>query len=129
TGVLAGPAGRARGLDLMGDTAMTTIMAGIGQLGEKASDGGLDDPQAMRIMMLQARLGRRISEILMLDPDPLLPLADGQARAAEPGAMVARLRYQQTKIDGAPDTILVDAEVVAIIREQQEWAAAWLREH
>ena len=25
--------------------------------------------------MLQARLGRRISEILMLDADPLLPLA------------------------------------------------------
>ena len=86
-----------------------------------------DDPQAMRIMMLQARLGRRISEILMLDPDPLLPLA--AARPPEPGAMVARLRYQQTKIDGAPDTVLVDAEVVAIIREQQEWAAAWLREH
>ena len=43
--------------------------------------------------------------------------------------MTARLRYQQTKIDGAPDTILVDAEVVAIIRAQQEWAATWLREH
>jgi integrase len=123
------PARRDPGLDIIGDTAMTTIMAGIGQLGEKASDGGLDDPQAMRIMMLQARLGRRISEILMLDPDPLLPLAGGQARAAEPGAMVARLRYQQTKIDGAPDTILVDAEVVAIIKAQQEWAATWLREH
>ena len=37
--------------------------------------GGMDDPQAMRIMMLQARLGRRINEILMLDADPLLPLA------------------------------------------------------
>jgi Phage integrase family len=90
---------------------------------------GLDDPQAMRIMMLQARLGRRISEILMLDPDPLLPLAGGQARAAEPGAMVARLRYQQTKIDGAPDTILAGAEIVAIIKAQQEWAATWMREH
>jgi Phage integrase family len=66
----------------------------------------------------------------MLDTEPLLPLAGGQAAAAaEPGAMVARLRYQQTKIDGAPDTVLVDAEVVAIIQAQQEWAAAWLREH
>ena len=80
-------------------------------------------------MMLQARLGRRISEILMLDTDPLLPLAGHPAGAGEPGAMVARLRYQQTKIDGAPDTVLVDAEVAAIIREQQEWAATWLREH
>ena len=82
----------------------------------------------------QARLGRRINEICLLDPDPLLPLArcpgtprpdhgdDGQAS-------VAKLRYQQTKIDGAPDTILVDAEVVAIIRAQQQWAAAWLPAH
>jgi hypothetical protein len=111
------------------DTAMTKIMAGIGQLGENAGDGGLDDPQAMRIMMLQARLGRRISEILLLDPDPLLPLAASPAATPGPGAVVARLRYQQTKIDGAPDTVLVDAEVVAIIRAQQEWAATWLREH
>ena len=123
------PARRDPGLDIIDDTAMTKIMAGIGQLGEKAADGGLDDPQAMRIMMLQARLGRRISEILMLDPDPLLPLATSPEAAPEAGAMIARLRYQQTKIDGAPDTILVDAEIVAIIRAQQEWAAAWLREH
>ena len=103
---------------------MTKIMAGIGLLGDPADDGGLgDDPQAMRIMMLQARLGRRISEILMLDPDPLLPLTASPQAAAGPGALTARLRYQQTKIDGAPDTILVDAEVVAIIRAQQEWAA------
>jgi integrase len=123
------PARRDPGRDVIGDTAMAKIMAGIGRLGEPARDGGLGDPQAMRIMMLQARLGRRISEILMLDPDPLLPLASGPAAAAEPGAMTARLRYQQTKIDGAPDTILVDAEVAAIIREQQDWAAAWLGEH
>jgi integrase len=108
------------GLDVIDDTAMAKITAGIGLL---------DDPQAMRIMMLQARLGRRISEIMMLDTDPLLPQAGGPADAREPGAMVARLRYQQTKIDGAPDTILVDAEIVAIIRAQQEWAATWLREH
>jgi integrase len=73
--------------------------------------------------------GRRISEILLLDPDPLLPLAAGPAAAQEPGTMTARLRYQQTKIDGAPDTILVDDEVVAIIRAQQDWAAGWLAGH
>jgi len=122
------PGRRDPGLDVIDDTAMATIMAGIGQLGENAGDGGLDDPQAMRIMMLQARLGRRISELLMLGTDPLLPLATGPG-AGEPGALVARLRYQQTKIDGAPDTVLVDAEVVAIIRAQQEWAAAWLAGH
>src|SRR6266568_2783132 len=122
------PGRRDPGLDVIDDTAMSKIMAGIGQLGENAGDGGLDDPQAMRIMMLQARLGRRISELLMLGTDPLLPLATGPG-AGEPGALVARLRYQQTKIDGAPDTVLVDAEVVAIIRAQQEWAAAWLAGH
>jgi integrase len=123
------PARRDPALDIIDDTAMTKIMAGIGQLGEPAGDGGLGDPQAMRIMMLQARLGRRINEILMLDADPLLALPAGPAAAPEPGAMTARLRYQQTKIDGAPDTILVDAEIVAIIRAQQQWAAIWLREH
>jgi integrase len=122
------PARRNPAADIIDDTAMTKIMAGIGQLGEPAGDGGLGDPQAMRIMMLQARLGRRINEILMLDTDPLLPLPAGPAAAPEPGAMTARLRYQQTKIDGAPDTILVDAEIVAIIRAQQQWAATWLRE-
>ncbi len=122
------PARRDPALDIIDDTAMTKIMAGIGLLGEKAGDGGLDDPQAMRIMMLQARLGRRINEILMLDADPLLPLAPSPQAAPEPGAMTARLRYQQTKIDGAPDTILVDAEIVAIIQAQQEWAATWLDE-
>jgi integrase len=123
------PGRRDPALDVIDDTAMAKIMGGIGQLGDNAGDGGLDDQQAMRIMMLQARLGRRINEILMLDTDPLLPLAIAPAAAGEPGAMVARLRYQQTKIDGAPDTILVDAEIVAIIRAQQEWAATWLSEH
>lgn len=42
--------------------------------------------------------------------------------------MTTRLRYQQTKIGGAPDTILMNNEVVAIIRAQQQWAATWLRE-
>ena len=44
-------------------------------------------------------------------------------------APVAKLRYQQTKIDGAPNTILVHAEIVAIIREQQQWAARHFAEH
>ena len=66
-----------------------------------------------------------MSEICLLDRDPLLPLLSAPASspaAADGQAPVARLRYQQTKIDGAPDTVLADAGVVAIIREQQEWA-------
>jgi integrase len=117
--------------EVIGAGAMTQIMAGIGQLGAPAGDGGYGDEQAMRITMLVALLGRRISEICMLDPDPLLPLLPLPARPGEPAsarrdhaqAPVAKLRYQQTKIDGAPDTVLVHDEVVAIIREQQQWAA------
>ena len=109
--------------------AMTQIMAGTGLLGEPAGDGGYGDEQAMRITLLAALLGRRINEICMLDPDPLLPLLPlpgepGQDRGKDGQSPVAKLRYQQTKIDGAPDTVLVHDEVVAIIREQQQWAAA-----
>jgi integrase len=108
---------------------MTQIMAGTGLLGEPAGDGGYGDEQAMRITLLAALLGRRINEICMLDPDPLLPLLPlpgepGQDRGKDGQSPVAKLRYQQTKIDGAPGTVLVHDEVVAIIREQQQWAAA-----
>jgi integrase len=118
------------------DDAMTQIMRGLHLLGATAEHGGFGDEQAMRITLLVALLGRRISEICLLDPDPLLPLlpptAAGQpetATAADPQAPVAKLRYQQTKIDGAPNTILVHAEVVAIIQEQQEWASRYFAEH
>jgi hypothetical protein len=58
----------------------------------------------------------------MCEFDCLLPptaRAVGAVAAAE-GEQVARFRYAQTKIDRAPDTILVDTEVVAIIEEQQQ---------
>lgn len=61
----------------------------------------------------------------MLDRDPLSALNQltrPDEQDAADGAFVAKLRYQQTKIEQAPDTILVDAEVVAIIRAQQQWA-------
>jgi integrase len=118
------------------DDAMTQIMAGLGLLGAPVADGGFGDEQAMRITMLVALLGRRVSEICLLDRDPLLPLSPiAPSSPGEPAAdgddqaLVAKLRYQQTKIDGAPDTILVGAEVVAIIREQQQWAAGFFAEH
>ncbi len=87
---------------------------------------GLGDPQGARVWLLQALTGRRASEILMLDHDPLEAIA-GQDRptGTEPdsGAFVARLRYQQTKVDGVIPTILVEQAVVDIITEQQAWLA------
>ena len=101
------------------------IIAGAGLLGVPAAEGGLGDEQAMRVLMLLARTGRRVSEICLLDRAPLLPL--GQAASGRDSAgFTARLRYQQTKIEGAPDTILVDEEIVAIIRTQQQWADRFL---
>ena len=118
------------------DDAMTRIMGGLDLLGAAVADGGFGDEQAMRITMLVALLGRRVSEICLLDRDPLLPLSPtAPTSPGEPAAdgddqaLVAKLRYQQTKIDGAPDTILVHAEVVAIIREQQQWAQRFFAEH
>ncbi|GAA3422477.1 tyrosine-type recombinase/integrase [Streptosporangium vulgare] len=111
--------------EVIDDAAFSQIMANLHLLGASAEAGGIDDEQVMRIVMLVARTGRRISEIRMLDRDPLLPLdqlTPPSAQDAADGAFVAKLHYQQTKIEQAPDTLLVDAEIVAIIREQQQWA-------
>ena len=111
-------------LDVIDDAAFSQIMNGIGILGAPESEGGLGDEQAMRILLLLALTGRRLNEICMLDRDPLHALPQAAPDAGPgPGAFIARLRYQQTKIEGSPDTILVDAEVVAVIKAQQEWAA------
>jgi hypothetical protein len=107
---------------IISDATMTEIMGQAGLLGAPVADGGFGDEQAMRLLMLQARLGRRINELCMLDHDPLTML-DCPSGSQDPGAFAARLRYQQTKIDGAPGTILIDAEIVVIIRAQQDWAA------
>jgi integrase len=107
------------------DTAFSQIMANLHLLGTPVDDGGAGDEQVMRIMMLVARTGRRISEIRMLDRNPLFPvdrLTRPEENDADDGAFVAKLHYQQTKIEQAPDTMLVDVELVAIIREQQQWA-------
>src|SRR5262249_10873640 len=119
---------RRRGHDreVIDDDALTQIMAGADQLGAPAAEGGLGDEQAMRILMLLARTGRRVSEVCLLDRDPLLPLGPAATQASSTGGFPARLRYQQTKIEGAPDTILVDEEIVAITRPQQQWADRFL---
>jgi len=75
----------------------------------------------MRAWLIQALTGRRASEVLMMDFEPLSEVPGLDPATVPDGGMVARLRYQQTKIDGAPDTILVGADVVQIIREQQAW--------
>lgn len=124
--------GRRRGVnerEVIDADAFTQIMAGVGVLGAPRAEDGLGDEQAMRILMLLARTGRRVNEICMLDRDPLLPLDTPAASTPTgPGAFVARLHYQQTKIEGAPDTILIDQEIVTIIRAQQEWAGRHLAE-
>ena len=90
--------------------------------GERREVAGRGDPQAMRAFLLEVLTGRRINEILLIDPEPLSPLPGLGADAEhDPEAFVARLRYRQTKVGGAPDTILVEREVVNIVKEQQRW--------
>ena len=114
---------------------------------------GLGDPQAARAWLLQALTGRRASEILMLDYDPLEPIpgldhpaatratsrtdtdaavdtgdrdgaADGDETAdGDDTTFVAKLRYQQTKVDGVIPTIMVEQAVVDLIVAQQRWLA------
>lgn len=81
---------------------------------------GLGDPQAARVWLLQALTGRRASEVLMLDHDcyTMLPEKEGNT---DPDEFVARLRYQQTKVDGVDATILIEQAVLNVIHEQREW--------
>ncbi|MET9340741.1 tyrosine-type recombinase/integrase [Nonomuraea sp. NPDC003804] len=81
---------------------------------------GHGQPQVMRMLLLQILTGRRASEILLCAFDCLSP-ATGRALQAAEGEHIARFHYAQSKIGQAPDTILVDAEVVAIIEEQRRW--------
>ena len=103
-------------LGLPSDQVMT-----IARGGEETEMAGLGYPATMRAWLIQALTGRRAAEVLMMDFAPLIPIPGVDPAAVPEGGMVARLRYQQTKIDGAPDTILVGADVVEIIREQQAW--------
>jgi integrase len=88
--------------------------------GQQVSVSGLGDPQAMRMILLQILTGRRVSEIRACDADCIEPVAEATITAAG-GEQVARFRYAQSKIDIAPDSILVDHEVTAIIEEQRRW--------
>lgn len=94
-----------------------TITRGDGQ---QVHANGLDDPQAMRMILLQILTGRRASEIRTCEFD-CLSAPPGRTVQDAAGEEVARFRYAQSKIDIAPDSILVDREVAAIIEEQQRW--------
>lgn len=81
---------------------------------------GFGDPQTMRMILLQVLTGRRASEIRTCEFDCLSPVPDRAVPALD-GQEVVRFRYAQSKIDVAPDSILVDREVAAVIEEQQQW--------
>jgi hypothetical protein len=88
--------------------------------GTTITASGLDDPQAMRMILLQILTGRRASEIRTCDFD-CLSAAPSTTAAGGDDESLARFRYAQSKIDVAPDTILVDHEVTEVIAEQQQW--------
>ena len=116
-------AGHAEILGLPRDQAKTVVVDGTPR-----QIRGLGDEQAMRAFLLAIATGRRINEILMMDFAPLSPVPGLDAsKAAHDGGPAARLRYQQTKIAGAPQAILIGADVVAIVTEQQEFARAVVR--
>ena len=116
-------AGHVEILGLPRDQAKTVVVNGTPR-----QIRGLGDEQAMRAFLLAIATGRRINEILMMDFAPLSPVPGLDAsQAAETGGPAARLRYQQTKIAGAPQAILVGADVVAIVAEQQDFARALVR--
>lgn len=115
---------------LFSERVLDQIVQHAHKLAEPRADGGLADPQALRLLLLIIATGRRVSELLMLDPNPIIPVPTDHIDSADTssdGLGIAKLRYQQTKIDGAPDTIFVDREVVEIIAEQQRWLADYLR--
>src|SRR5258708_35923849 len=86
---------RGHGRDVIDSDAFTQIMAGAGLLGVPAAEGGLGDDQAMRILMLLARTGPRVSEICLLDRDPLLPLDQPAGTAGQASGFTAQLRHPQ----------------------------------
>lgn len=88
---------------------------------EPITSTGLGDPSAARAWLLQAMTGRRVNEILMLDYDPVISLDGVDLESAKGEDFVARLRYQQTKVDGITPLILIDKDTLTVIRNQQAW--------
>jgi integrase len=108
---------------VLSDEVLSRLASQSELLALPASEGGFGDEQALRALAILMRTGRRINEVLMLDFDPLHPVV-----SPGPDGGVARLRYQQTKILTSDPTIVIDQELVAVIRAQQDWARARMAE-
>lgn len=108
-------------LDILSTPTDQTVTVGGAPHGPNITTRGLGDPQAARAWMIQALTGRRVSEVLLLDYNPITMIDGATADGDDPNAFVARLRYQQTKVDDVDPTIPVERAVVNLIREQQQW--------
>lgn len=108
---------------VLSDAVISRIAASSELLATPKARGGLGQEQLVRVLGLLIKTGRRIREITMLDFDPLIAIP-----FPDPNGHVARLRYQQTKIITDDNTILVDQEVVDLIRQQQTYAREFMAE-
>lgn len=106
---------------VLSDSVISKIAEHSGLLAQPKDGGGFADEQLVRIVALLIKTGRRISEITLLDFDPILAVP-----FPDPNGHVARLRYQQTKIITDDSTILIDQETLDLVREQQKYARAFM---
>lgn len=106
---------------ILSDAVISTIAQNSELFALPKDEGGFGEEQLVRILGLLIRTGRRINEVIMLDFDPVIAVP-----FPDPDGHVARLRYQQTKIITDDNTILVDQEVVDLIRQQQDYASAFM---
>jgi hypothetical protein len=97
---------------------------------DASTDGSVRRTSRWRLLWRRARAcgGGREAEQAGDAARLLLPL-EGLAVGGDDDGAAAKLRHQQTKIQGAPNTILVDRDVVAIVRAQRQWALEHLRAH
>jgi integrase len=113
----------AQPVTILSNAVISEIARRSDLLARPKEEGGFADDQLVRILGLLIKTGRRIREITALSFDPLLAIP-----FPDPGGHVARLRYQQTKIAYVNNTIMVDQEVVDLIRQQQEFARKFMRD-
>ena len=106
---------------VLSDAVISRVAEHSALLAESKENGGFGNEQLVRILGLLIKTGRRINEITMLDFDPIVAIP-----FPDPNGHVARLRYQQTKIITDDHTILVDHEVVDLVRLQQDYARAFM---
>lgn len=106
---------------IFSDAVISRIVEHSDLLAKPHSEGGLGQEQILRVLGLLIKTGRRVSEIALLDFDPIVAIP-----FPDPNGHVARLRYQQTKIITGDNTILIDQEVVDLVRRQQEYAREFM---